>query len=362
MAALPIILKILKIIGIVLLCVIGLVLLNVILVLFVPVRYKVQFVRTGVEGDDPVNARGYVSWLLHIVHVSLAYPSEAYAVIRVFGIPVARIPQDEETIRKEEEKQKKKEEAARKKAEGSGEPSSEAETDGASEEPGFDDQSDFFEHDDQDNDEGTDSPGDGPADSDTEAETVTDEDQAEEQRKSIFSRIKDLIHKIKCTIRDICDKIKKIADDLVDKTKSTEEKLQSIKKDIDYYHKILTSELFERTFAKCKKKVLRFLRSILPRKGDIKMEMGFDDPYTTGEVLAIAAMMQPVTGRFLHVYGNFDESIIRGGGYLKGRIFIFMVVKLILLYFLDRDLKTLIKLFKKEPVKKKGRRTDRRKT
>ena len=338
MAALPIILKILKIIGIVLLCVIGLVLLNVILVLFVPVRYKVQFVRTGVEGDDPVNARGYVSWLLHIVHVSLAYPSEAYAVIRVFGIPIARIPQDEETIRKKAEKQKKKEE------------------------PGFDDQSEFFEHNDQENDEWTDATGEGTVDLDSEAETETDEETTGKIRKSIFSRIKDLLHKIKCTIRDICDKIKKIADDLVDKTRTTEEKLQSIKKDIDYYHRILTSELFERTFAKCKKKVLRFLRSILPRKGDIKMEMGFDDPYTTGEVLAIAAIMQPVTGRFLHVYGNFDESIIRGGGYLKGRIFIFMVVKLILLYFLDRDLKTLIKLFKKEPVKKKGRRTDRRKT
>lgn len=360
MAALAIILKILKIIGIVLLCVIGLVLLNIILVLFVPIRYKAQFVRTGEEGDDPVNAKGYVSWLLHIVHVSLAYPAEAYATIRIFGIPVARIPQDEETIRKKAEKQKKKEEAARKKAEASGEQSAGIEASGeqsagieafsADEGPELDDSSDFFEHTDQEIEDGA------------ESLSEQDEDAAEDERKSIFSRFKGFIHKIKCTIRNICDIIKKIADDLCDKTKSAEEKLQSIKKDIDYYHKILTSELFERTFEKCKKKILKLFRSILPRKGDIKLEVGFDDPYTTGEILAIAAILQPVTGRFLHVYGNFDESIIRGGGYFKGRIYIIEVVKIVLYYLINRDLKTLIKLFKKEPVKKKGRRTDRRKT
>ena len=348
MAALPIILKILKITGIVLLCLIGLVLLNVILVLFVPVRYKIKFVRTGEEGDDPVNAKGYASWLLHIVHVSLAYPAEAYAIIRVFGIPVARIPKDEEAIRKKAEKQKKKEEAARKKAKGDIEQPEETGAASSDEGPELDDSSDFFEHSDEEIEE--------------ETEEVSESSGEETGRKSIFSRFKKFLHKIKCTIRDLCGKIKKIADDLCDKTKSAEEKLENIKKDIKYYHKVLTSELFERTYAKCKKRVLKFLRSILPRKGDIRMEMGFDDPYTTGEVLAIAAMLQPVTGKYLHIYGNFDESIIRGGGYFKGRIYIYIIVKLILIYLYDRDLNTLLSLLKKEPVKTKRRRTDRRKT
>ena len=91
MAALPIILNILKIAGIVLACVLGFVILLVLMVLFIPIRYRLSFVRTGVEGDDPINARGYVSWLLHIVHVSLAYPAESIVIIRIFGIPIKRI-------------------------------------------------------------------------------------------------------------------------------------------------------------------------------------------------------------------------------------------------------------------------------
>ena len=106
--------------------------------------------------------------------------------------------------------------------------------------------------------------------------------------------------------------------------------------------------------------MIRLLKSILPRKGDIRLEMGFDDPYTTGEVLAIAGILYPVIGEYVHIYGNFDESVIRGGGYVKGRIYLVMVVMLGLYYLTDRDLKKTIRLFKKEPVKKKNHRSGRR--
>lgn len=345
MAALPIILNILKITGIVLASVLGFVLIVVLLVLFVPIRYKARFVRTGVEGDDPVNAGGYVSWLLHLVHVSLAYPAEYVVTVRIFGIPIIR-----KSLNQDKDKDQGQDGAG-----DSGEPETENEdpAQGTSEEnadtlPASQAEEEFLTHDDEtddmsgDTDEADGDTGGGSGeDSDEDSDDdVSDED--DEPKASIFSRIADLINKIKYTISNIHDKIIEIANN------------------IHYYHNLLTSELFERTFAKCKKKVLRLLKSILPRKGDIRLEMGFDDPYTTGEVLAIAGILYPLIGEYVHIYGNFDESVIRGGGYFKGRIYLITVAMLGLFYLTDRDLKKTIRLLKKEPVKKKNHRSGRR--
>ncbi len=337
MAALPIILNILKISGIVLACILGFVILLLLMVLFIPVRYRLSFVRTGVEGDDPVDARGYVSWLLHIVHVSLAYPAENIVIIRVFGIPVKRISLGD----KKSDDSKDEEQGTE-----TGTVINDVDTasDAETAEISSPAEEEFLSHDAQSDDIGE----------DLQDSEITDEnsDNDDVSDRSIFSRIKAFVHKIQCTIRDFCDKIKKIADDTCNKAEEARDKLESIRRDIHYYHNILTSELFERTFEKCRKKIIKLLKSILPRKGDIRLEVGFDDPYTTGEALAIAGILYPLIGKYVHIYGNFDESVIRGGGYLKGRIYVITIVKLGLFYLTDRDLKRTIKLLKKEPVKK----------
>ncbi|MCR4597039.1 MAG: DUF2953 domain-containing protein [Lachnospiraceae bacterium] len=318
MAALPIILNILKITGIVLASILGFVLILLILVLFVPVRYRIRFTRTGVDGDEPVIAGGYVSWLLHILHVTLAYPAEYLVTVRVFGIPVFRKSLDKKDSPDQDQEKPDDTEPAK--------PEETEAGDDVDSPPASQAEEEFLSQDDL--------PDDGFEESDEESD--------EENKDSIFSRIADLIHNIQCTMDGFCSKIKDIANN------------------VHYYHNLLTSELFERTFARCKKKVIRLLKSILPRKGDIRLEMGFDDPYTTGEVLAIAGILYPVIGEHVHIYGNFDESVIRGGGYVKGRIYLIMVVMLGLYYLTDRDLKKTIRLFKKEPVKKKNHRSGRR--
>ncbi|GEM_PF-1221239 len=337
MAALPIILNILKITGIVLACILGFVILLLLMVLFIPVRYRLSFVRTGVEGDDPVNARGYVSWLLHIVHVSLAYPAENIVIIRVFGIPVKRISLGDKKSDDPNDEEQGTETGAVINDVDTASDAETAEISSPAEE-------EFLSHDAQSDDIGE----------DLQDSEITDEksDNDDVSDRSIFSRIKVFVHKIRCTLRDFCDKIKKIADDTYNKAEEARDKLESIRRDIHYYHNILTSELFERTFEKCRKRIIKLLKSILPRKGDIRLEVGFDDPYTTGEVLAIAGILYPLIGKYVHICGNFDESVIRGGGYLKGRIYVITIAKLGLFYLTDRDLKRTIKLLKKEPVKK----------
>ena len=81
-AFLGVLLMILKILGIVLLCIIALALFVVIIVLFVPIRYKAD----GYYKDSDYNVKAKASWLLHIVSVSFDLKASKEPVIKVFGI------------------------------------------------------------------------------------------------------------------------------------------------------------------------------------------------------------------------------------------------------------------------------------
>lgn len=81
-AFLVILLTILKVTGIVLLCIIGPVLFVLLIVLFVPVRYKAD----GFYKDSDYNVKAKASWLLHVVTVSFDLKASKKPVIKVFGI------------------------------------------------------------------------------------------------------------------------------------------------------------------------------------------------------------------------------------------------------------------------------------
>jgi len=359
---LSILLTILKIIGIFLASIFGLILLLLLLVLFVPIRYKASALRTGEDDDPPVIARAKVSWLLHIFSVNVMYPNEKIVTVRIFGIPIMKIPKDElseEEIWRAEQKRQAKEDKKRKKEEKKKQKSdnktsdkkkSENENPLNSGESSSKEEQSFLDKDGEKNSNDVDS---ASADSlDTDFSKSTDpgnlDDETEnikKKKKSIFSRFFDAINNIKYTIKRIYANIKK---GIEDKKKINDE----IKKNIHYYHQILTSDLFEITFDKTKEKIFKLLKSILPRKWDINLEVGFDDPYTTGEVLAISGMLHPIIWEHVHVIGNFEEPIIRGAGKLKGRIYIFSFLKILIYYLTDKDLKRLIRLFKKEEHKR----------
>ena len=316
---LSILLTILKVIGIILASILGLIILILLLVLFVPIRYKGAFARTGIDDDPPIDARAQVSWLLHIVHISVKYPSEPIGKVRIFGIPIMQIPPKKKKEKPDKEKKTKK-----------------------------DSINDNDVNDNNINDNNINDNNEFVTDDSDEISIENDTDVSSEDKETIFSRIANLCRKIKYTIKNAYDKIISIFTGVHDKT-------NKIKKDIHYYHTILTSDLFDRTLEKTKKKIAKLLKEILPRKLEISMEVGFDDPYTTGELLAITGILYPLIGDYVHIVGNFEESIIRGAGRFKGKIYGFSFVKIGLYYLFDRDLKRLIRLLKKEE-KKHGRK------
>ena len=74
---------ILKIIGIILAAVLGLAILLLLLVLFVPVRYRAY----GVKKEGECRAEAKISWLLHLISVPVAFrEGELSAKIKILGI------------------------------------------------------------------------------------------------------------------------------------------------------------------------------------------------------------------------------------------------------------------------------------
>lgn len=81
---LHILLTILRILGIILASIIGLLLFIIIVVVFVPVRYRVK-----ASYKDKVNVNAHVSWLLGIVRVIYTLDDSSEMRIRIFGISLS---------------------------------------------------------------------------------------------------------------------------------------------------------------------------------------------------------------------------------------------------------------------------------
>ena len=90
-----ILLMILKVIGVILLVILGLILAAVLLILFVPVRY-----RADVSFEGKPDGEAAVSWLLHLVRIRVSYHEHADVSGRVLWFKLFNVrlwpPEDEE--------------------------------------------------------------------------------------------------------------------------------------------------------------------------------------------------------------------------------------------------------------------------
>ena len=323
-----ILLTILKIIGIILLVLLGIVLLLLLLVLFVPVRYRLDAHR-DLNEEAPVVAAVKATWLLHLLGVHFTYPDAAYVNVKLLGISVYR--SDKEPKPKKEKKSGKKqegnsleEEAGADKAENV-QTLEKTETAVCSEnEGGCGDNI---------------STGNGINSEETDGVTLKEpeKDREEEKQKEekptlkqFFLKLLDKIKNIKYTIRQICDKIKHIV------------------KNIRYYLNVIQSDTFNSAFSLCSGQLFALLKSIMPRKVKGKLTVGTGDPASTGQILAIHGMLYPWLGNNISVTPDFDNQIIEGELLIKGRITVCRALKVALVIFFNKDVKRVIKLFKRE--------------
>ena len=369
---LHIILLILKIIGIVLLCILGVLLISIICALFVPVRYRVRLVREEGEEKPPFTAYVKITWLLHLVNILVRYPADVTVRVRLMLFTLFRLPK-KESKKAEKAVGEQKGNIQRKKTE----ETSRAETDatkkptqadnGESQIPTNFEESHISTEEAKnrtrpDTDiaqksmptgedyEAFDSSfigSDGTTDTEQEPDSLQQESDVDEKEnfslpgkiREIIDKIKQFVEKIKAffkniqyTIRKFCDKIKSVLDN------------------IEYYRAVLESEPFKQSLQLCQSELKSVFKALKPDKFETAITIGMDDPATTGQILAIYGMLYPFIGQNIQITGDFERTHVEGNIYIRGKIRAFTFLRAAIRVYFNKDLKKLIKLFKKEAV------------
>lgn len=304
-----VLLNILKIIGIILLCILSFILVLLLLILFVPVRYRLKAVRKE-QDDAMVHADAKVTWLLHLLSVSFRYPEAAYLKVRVFGIPVY-------STEKKEQDKTEQDKNEQDKSEQSGQEldrvkSDEAKQKEITEEKAVEKQEEKQE----------------------ELEKLLEEKIKEDEEEPTLIRfLKKLLEKlinIKYTILQICDKIKHIV------------------KNVRYYVAIMKSNCFQRAFSLCKEEVFSLIKSIMPRKLKGSFLIGTGDPASTAQILAVHGMLYPFIGNHITIVPDFENTVIEGDLFIKGRITVFKILKTAVKVYFNKDVRKVLRLLKRE--------------
>ena len=323
------VLTFLKILGIILLCVIGFILVLLLLILFVPVRYRIDssIPRTNLERGfdaEKVYAKVSFSWLLHILSGGIVYPENKQFEVRLFGIRIFPL-------------RKKNEKADNKDNKDEGKPSSgvvemsnipKSDHVEAAKEEADSVETDTAEAEVSEKEETN--PSDEAA-----AGKESDEEASDEPRSfldvlwniidkvtNILETPQNVFEKIQYTISRVCGKISMI--------KTT-----------------IENDIFKRAFDLVKRKLLRIIKMILPDKCNIRLGLGTGDPAQTAELVGIFGAMYPFLFNKVSFEPDFDEKVIEMDAHLKGHITVFTIVYSAAVCFFNKDVKKVIRRFKK---------------
>ena len=323
------VLTFLKILGIILLCVIGFILVLLLLILFVPVRYRIDssIPRTDLEKGfdvEKIYAKVSFSWLLHILSGGIVYPENKQFEVRLFGIRIFPLRKKNE---KADNKDNKDED---KPSSGVVEMSNIPESDHveAAKEEADSVETDTAEAEVSEKEETN------PSD-EAVAGKKSDEEASDEPRSfldvlwniidkvaNILETPQNVFEKIQYTISRVCGKISMI--------KTT-----------------IENDIFKRAFDLVKRKLLRIIRMILPDKCNIRLGLGTGDPAQTAELVGIFGAMYPFLFNKVSFEPDFDEKVIEMDAHLKGHITVFTIVYSAAVCFFNKDVKKVIRRFKK---------------
>lgn len=300
-------LQILSVIGIVLLVLIGLILLLAGLILFVPIRYRVKIIK-----EAELTAQAHATWLLHFLHISYDYPVSGEIVVKILGIPVWKSDfQKEDTETNAVTGEEKSAEHKQK-----GNQTAEIKT---------------AEHKQKENQTAEIKNTENEQKKNQTAEYKTTEHKNAENKAVEDETIKsNVFQKICCKIRNICDKIKKIC------------------RDFAYYKDLLQKKENRMLFARCKARIYKLLKHMKPGKLQAQVRFGTGEPDTTGYLMGVYGMLLPILGKDICVTPDFDERILEGRGYAKGRITLFYLLYQGVRIYFDEGLHKLIENIKRE--------------
>ena len=137
-----------------------------------------------------------------------------------------------------------------------------------------------------------------------------------DQKPSLWTRI--------CSIKDrIIGKIKKKLAAFKAKLQKLGNTFKKLKNKKEKLEAIFLSKEGRATIRRIKVQVFKVLKHLKFTKIRGRLHFGFDDPATTGKVLGLACILYPAYRNKLNLEPDFNEAVIDGDLYIRGRIRIF---------------------------------------
>ncbi|MBD5459174.1 MAG: DUF2953 domain-containing protein [Lachnospiraceae bacterium] len=341
---LHILLLILKIIGIILGTLLAVLLAGLMLALFVPVRYQIEAARTEEEGAPPIEARVKITWLLHLVNIRIQYPADVYLRARIFLFTVFRLPQKQKKDDKKRSSKKERSKSERRKESMKNERTSVQKEEDRPNAEKEENVTPAKSEEQTRNIETAGSAEDAAPENAPKAEAVSEQESIQEpetEREKIplqeklkekIMQIRKIFQKIWYTLIGICDRIK------------------AIWGNIEYYMGIIQSDTFKQAFSLCKDELFSVFSYIMPRKFQADLTIGMDDPAATGKILSYYGMLYPFIGGHVNIIPDFERKRMEGTVFIKGKIRLFTFIKAALRIYFNKDIRKLLKMFKKEEL------------
>lgn len=330
---LHILLLILKIIGMILLAILGALLLGIICALFVPVRYRIEAVRQEGEEEPPVRIRVKVTWLFHLINFLLRFDGELFVRARISIITVFRMPKKEKRRKKAEKQEDSGKKDKLKKQEEIAPPIDKAEEEPPAETTQKDDEL-------QERLEG--------AEAITQPQTAA-KDEAGEASAGVQEKpgFWDKLRAIPEIVRKLYEKINGFFENIQYTIKRFCDKIETISDTIEYYREVVEGEAFKSSLALCKKELAGIIKSVKPRKFEVSLIVGMEDPASTGEILAVCGMLYPIIGGHVDVRGDFENRRLEGRVLIVGKLRMFTFLRAAVKVYFNKDIRKLYKLLKR---------------
>lgn len=307
---LTVVLTILKWIGIALLVLLGVLLFLLCLILFVPIRYKANgFCK------DSYQIHAKATWLLHIISFTVDFKQEQpfRMKLRILGISIYDNLKEKKT--KKTKVNTLPEIVGASKQERSNAESVEEIT--KAEKPIMQEQNTNIIKDISVSEANVD----GDMDAEQEAQRLT----FMQRQKKICLKVINIFRNIKYTIRKICDTIKEFKDN------------------ITYYVELFKKDSTKVALEACKKRLLRIIKNLKPQKFQVNLHVGMDDPATLGDILGVWGMLYPIHQGHIDICPDFEQTVLEGDFYCKGRITVYIYIWTIMIILFDKDIRRLRK-------------------
>lgn len=348
-------LSVLKIIGIVLLCILAFLLLVFLLIMLVPYRYKVHG-----EKKEEISAYFKVTWLLHFVVVLLTYDSGGLNLrLQILGICLFDKKKRAEKKKLKEQKQRLKD---KKKAE------AEAKR-GKKKKPSKDEEAETVFDKTEETSSEKETVEENIAEETAEDKTDGKSDDGEElsggadkkaKKKKPFGQwLEEIFDKAENMFDTLPDLIEEGADVILDKLEKARQKITDLFDTIEYYHRLLTSEGAEWVFEHVKKHVIGILKAVRPTRFDCEVNIADDDPASVAKVYEYEVYALPlielIRGKRGEVIVNAyqDDKYFDIDATLKGRVLLTPLAWHGLAIILNKKVKAFIKRLKREEVEEK---------